>query len=182
MVAPDYGAMWEWKGTHRIHVSVVDTAGQEEFERLRVLFYPHTNVFLICFSIKDKNTFKNAIEKWLPEIKRYEPEAAFILVGTEAEARQDPELKSTLVKAEDALKIAKNKGFYSYVEVSARLRQGMGKVIDDVLDSHYDAYIRKNNPKRNDSGIFRQGHASLRKIFSKNKVKKVDEDLLEFEN
>jgi GTPase SAR1 family protein len=40
-----------------------DTAGQEEFGRLRPLAYPGTDVFLIAFSVIDTNSFTNARKK-----------------------------------------------------------------------------------------------------------------------
>ena len=32
-------------------LSIWDTAGQEDYDRLRPLSYPQTDVFLICFSV-----------------------------------------------------------------------------------------------------------------------------------
>ena len=40
-----------------------DTAGQEEYDRLRALCYPQTDVFLICFSVVDKASFVNVKQK-----------------------------------------------------------------------------------------------------------------------
>ena len=40
-----------------------DTAGQEDYDRLRPLSYPQTNVFLICFSVVFPESFENVKEK-----------------------------------------------------------------------------------------------------------------------
>jgi GTPase SAR1 family protein len=43
-----------------------DTAGQEEYARLRPLAYSNADIFLIAFSVDQKSTFINAIKKWYP--------------------------------------------------------------------------------------------------------------------
>lgn len=43
-----------------------DTAGQEEFGRLRPLAYPGTDVFLIAFSVIEPSSFTNARKKVRP--------------------------------------------------------------------------------------------------------------------
>jgi small GTP-binding protein len=48
------------------HYLLRDTAGQEEYRRLRSLSYPNTDVFLICFSLIDPKSFNHALNKWLP--------------------------------------------------------------------------------------------------------------------
>ncbi len=40
-----------------------DTAGQEEYNRLRPLAYPHCDVFLIVFSVVEPSSFVNARKK-----------------------------------------------------------------------------------------------------------------------
>ena len=47
----------------RIELSLWDTAGQEDYDRLRPLSYPDTDVILICFSLVDKVSFANITEK-----------------------------------------------------------------------------------------------------------------------
>lgn len=46
-----------------------DTAGQEDYDRLRPLSYPDTDVILMCFSIDSPDSLENIPEKWTPEVK-----------------------------------------------------------------------------------------------------------------
>ena len=48
-----------------VHLGLWDTAGQEEYNRLRPLAYPNCDVFLICFSVVDPASWTNAIKKVL---------------------------------------------------------------------------------------------------------------------
>lgn len=47
-----------------------DTAGQEDYDRLRPLSYPDTDVILMCFSIDSPDSLENIPEKWTPEVSR----------------------------------------------------------------------------------------------------------------
>ena len=40
-------------------LGLFDTAGQEEYDRLRPLSYPQTNVFLVCFSVALPSSFEH---------------------------------------------------------------------------------------------------------------------------
>ena len=44
-----------------------DTAGQEDYDRLRPLSYPQTDVFIVCYSIISKASYSNVKNKWIPE-------------------------------------------------------------------------------------------------------------------
>lgn len=51
-------------------LGLFDTAGQEDYDRLRPLSYPQTDVFLVCFSVTSPASFENVKEKWFPEVRR----------------------------------------------------------------------------------------------------------------
>jgi small GTP-binding protein len=72
-----------------------DTAGQEDYDRLRPLSYPQTDVFLICFSIISPASFENVRAKWYPEIRHHMPNTTIMLVGTKLDLRDEP---NTLAK------------------------------------------------------------------------------------
>ena len=43
-------------------------AGQEDYDRLRPLSYPDTDVILMCFSVDSPDSLENIPEKWTPEV------------------------------------------------------------------------------------------------------------------
>lgn len=46
-----------------IELSLWDTAGQEEYDRLRPLCYPETDVILACFAIDQIQSFENVKDR-----------------------------------------------------------------------------------------------------------------------
>lgn len=51
-----------------MELALWDTAGQEDYDRLRPLSYPDTNVILMCFSVDSPDSLENIPEKWTPEV------------------------------------------------------------------------------------------------------------------
>ena len=52
----------------QVELALWDTAGQEDYDRLRPLSYPDTDVILMCFSIDNPDSLENIPEKWTPEV------------------------------------------------------------------------------------------------------------------
>jgi len=65
-----------------VNLNLWDTAGQEDFDRLRSISYPQTDAFLLCFSLTSPTSLENVRTKWLPDIQHHAPGVPFILVGT----------------------------------------------------------------------------------------------------
>lgn len=57
-----------------IELALWDTAGQEDYDRLRPLSYNDTDVILICFSINSPDSLENVTEKWYPEVRHFCPD------------------------------------------------------------------------------------------------------------
>ncbi|KAM0945532.1 putative small GTP-binding protein [Dioscorea sansibarensis] len=65
-----------------VNLGLWDTAGQEDYNRLRPLSYRGADVFLLAFSLISKASYENVAKKWIPELKHYAPGVPIILVGT----------------------------------------------------------------------------------------------------
>lgn len=103
-----------------------DTAGQEEYDRLRIMTYPNTDVVLICFSVVEPESLENVQSVWYPEVKKYLPNTPFVLVGTKIDLRYNIDeikrlklQKREPVSYDTAMQIAQKMGAIGYVECSA---------------------------------------------------------------
>ena len=65
----------------QVELALWDTAGEKDYNKLRQLSYPDTDVILICFSIDSPSSLDNVLERWIPEVKQFCPNIPIILVG-----------------------------------------------------------------------------------------------------
>ncbi|XP_042421413.1 rac-like GTP-binding protein 6 isoform X4 [Zingiber officinale] len=72
-----------------VNLGLWDTAGQEDYNRLRPLSYRGADVFLLAFSLISKASYENVAKKWIPELKHYAPGVPVILVGSKLDLRDD---------------------------------------------------------------------------------------------
>ena len=123
-----------------IKLSIWDTAGQEEYDRLRPLSYPQTDVFLACFSIISPASFENVKAKWYPEINHHCPNVPILVVGTKLDLREDKatierlaEKKLAPVTHQQGLQLAKEIKAAKYLECSALTQKGLKAVFDEAI-------------------------------------------------
>jgi len=114
-----------------------DTAGQEDYDQLRPLSYPMTDVFLVCFSVMSNTSFQNVTSKWIPELRDHQPDTPMLLCGLKSDLRSDsktnlqgPERKT--VSKESAQAFAKELGV-PYKECSALTQEGLKAVFEEVI-------------------------------------------------
>ena len=75
-----------------------DTAGQEDYDRLRPLSYPDRHVILICFAVDSPDSLDNVQEKWISEVMHFCQNLPIILVGCKKDLRRDPKTIEELRK------------------------------------------------------------------------------------
>ncbi|KAK2973261.1 hypothetical protein RJ640_001917 [Escallonia rubra] len=67
-----------------VNLGLWDTAGQEDYNRLRPLSYRGADVFLLAFSLISRASYENISKKWIPELRHYAPTVPIVLVGTKS--------------------------------------------------------------------------------------------------
>ncbi|KAK3318243.1 P-loop containing nucleoside triphosphate hydrolase protein [Apodospora peruviana] len=121
-----------------VQLALWDTAGQEDYERLRPLAYAKAHVILIGFSIDTPDSLDNVKHKWVLEAQERCPGVPIILVGLKKDLRQDPvaieemRKKSLCFVSETAgEQTAKEIGARKYLECSSLSGEG----VDDVFEA-----------------------------------------------
>ena len=128
-----------------ISLGLWDTAGQEDYDRLRPLSYPQTDIFVVCFSIISRPSFDNIATKWVPEIRHHCPTVPILLSGNKVDLKNDSSalerLRSkgmTPISIEEGKLKAKEVGAVGYYETSALTQQG----VKDMFDAAIRAVLR----------------------------------------
>ena len=109
-----------------------DTAGQEDYDRLRPLSYSNTNVFILCFGLDSPVSLENCSQKWIYELRHYTPESTpILLVGTKLDIRrQDP---ASCIQPEEGRKMVQELGLSGYAECSSRTDEGLRNVFIEAV-------------------------------------------------
>ncbi|KAJ3127437.1 GTP-binding protein Rho1 [Nowakowskiella sp. JEL0407] len=145
----------------QIELALWDTAGQEEYDRLRPLSYSDAHVILITFSIDMPDSLENVIEKWIGEVKHFCNGVPVILVGCKKDLRTDPNIIQNLarigqrpVEPEQAYEVAKRIGAHRYLECSAKSGEGVQQIFEQAtaitLQPPPSAKPQKQHKKKKD--------------------------------
>ena len=112
-------------------IYVCDTAGQDEYDRLRPLSYSGANVILLIFDLSSKATFWHLSEKWLNEVLHFCRDAKIILIGNNLDLRQagNPNHVTDL----EAEQFVRDYKCATYIPCSPRTGEGMDKIFPAVI-------------------------------------------------
>ncbi|KAJ1990727.1 GTP-binding protein Rho1 [Dimargaris cristalligena] len=121
----------------RVELALWDTAGQEDYDRLRPLSYPDSHVILICFAVDSPDSLENVQEKWISEVIHFCSGLPIILVACKVDLRNDPRTIEELTKnhqspvtEQQGMDVARRINAYKYLECSAKTNQGVREVFE----------------------------------------------------
>lgn len=124
-----------------------DTAGQEDYSKLRSFSYPHTDVFIICYAINLKSSYDNIKDTWVPEITHYCPNVPFILVGTKSDLKVSDSVDKPNITYEQGMYLARDIGASDFFECSALTQKNLKAVFDQAVKTVI--FDKKPNKKKN---------------------------------
>lgn len=137
-----------------VELALWDTAGQEEYDRLRPLSYPETDLLFVCFAIDCPNSLENVMDKWYPEVLHFCPTTPLILVGLKSDLRTKRAcidlLKTqglTPVTQEQGQSVARQMGA-TYVECSSKEMLGVHEIFDLAVDTAVGREIQMKERKQ----------------------------------
>ncbi|CAN1757813.1 Rac-like GTP-binding protein ARAC1 [Linum perenne] len=132
-----------------VNLGLWDTAGQEDYNRLRPLSYRGADVFILAFSLISKASYENVSKKWIPELKHYAPGVPIILVGTKLDLRDDKQFfidhpgavpistaqvdDPSVLCLQQGEELRKLIGAPAYIECSAKTQENVKAVFDAAI-------------------------------------------------
>lgn len=141
-----------------VELALWDTAGQEEYDRLRPLSYPETDLLFVCFAIDCPNSLENVLDKvctfhnhsqrvklinakWYPEVLHFCPTTPIILCGLKSDLRGKRTcielLKTqglTPVTQQQGRAVADKMGA-TYMECSSKEMTGVHEIFETAIDT-----------------------------------------------
>ncbi|KAM4715979.1 ras-related C3 botulinum toxin substrate 1-like [Anableps anableps] len=123
----------------QVTLQLWDHTGLAEYDELRRLSFPQTDVFLLCFSLVHPSTFESVRRKWIEEVRNHCPAVPVILVGTMLDRRDDKDRREELKKEhlspityDQGLAMAEEIGAVKYLECSALSEHGLQAVFEEA--------------------------------------------------
>ncbi|XP_040054131.1 rho-related GTP-binding protein RhoF isoform X1 [Gasterosteus aculeatus] len=142
-------------GGKEIKLNLYDTAGQEDYDRLRPLSYQEADLILVCFDVTNPTSYENVLIKWHPEVKHFCRDTPVILIGCKTDLRQEEECCRKL-KATDQAPITYSQGeeirqqmnAELYLECSAKHQENVEDIFREATKRTLAFNRKQKNCKR----------------------------------
>ncbi|XVE70442.1 hypothetical protein DITRI_Ditri10aG0073000 [Diplodiscus trichospermus] len=121
-----------------VNLGLWDTAGQEDYSRLRPLSYRGADIFVLAFSLISRASYENVLKKWMPELRRFAPDVPVVLVGTKLDLREDraylaDQMGSDIITSAQGEELRKQIGAAAYIECSSKTQQNVKAIFDTAI-------------------------------------------------
>ncbi|XP_046462036.1 ras-like GTP-binding protein RhoL [Daphnia pulex] len=113
------------------HLSVSYTTNSTGCDELRILSYPNTDVFLLCYAIDNRQSFENISSKWIPELKLHSPHTPIVLVATKKDKRNKKDADANYVSYAEGAAISKYMS--AFVECSVKTGENLRAVFREAV-------------------------------------------------
>lgn len=117
----------------KVTLELCDSAGQEDYDRLRPLGYANANAFFICFSVASRSSLEHVVSKWVPEVTQHCPKAILYLCATKCDLRGTDKEQVTRQEGEE---LARQIHAQKYFETSGLAYVGLVEAFDCALEEH----------------------------------------------
>ncbi|NXH18644.1 RHOF protein, partial [Bucco capensis] len=136
-------------GGKPMKIHLWDTAGQEDYDRLRPLSYSDASVVLICFDVTSPNSYDNILTKWYPEVNHFCKGVPVLLVGCKTDLRRDREVLGKLkegrlepISRQQAKTMARQVHAVCYLECSAMYQENLEDIFAKACSAALSAARR----------------------------------------
>ncbi|XP_074868520.1 rho-related GTP-binding protein RhoF [Carettochelys insculpta] len=142
-------------GNKEVILNLYDTAGQEDYDRLRPLSYQNTNMVLICYDVMSPTSFDNVLIKWYPEVSHFCRGVPLILIGCKTDLRKDKEHLRKLRSSQQE-PVTYNQGEAVcqqirgelYLECSAKCRENVEDIFKEATNIALNAMKKVKRRKK----------------------------------
>ncbi|XP_051828700.1 rho-related GTP-binding protein RhoF isoform X1 [Antechinus flavipes] len=142
-------------GSKEVILNLYDTAGQEDYDRLRPLSYQNTHLVLICYDVMNPTSYDNVLIKWYPEVTHFCHGTPMVLIGCKTDLRKDKEQLRKL-RAADLEPITYAQGESAcqqmkaalYLECSAKFRENVEDVFREATKVALSALKKAQRKKK----------------------------------
>lgn len=124
------------------NLNLFDTAGQEEWDTLRKMAYPGTDVIILCFSVIRPDSMSNILSKWIIEINKFIPNALIVLVGTQVDLRSETASSEKSITTREGEELRQCIKAFKYIECSALTQKNIKEVFDACIEA-YQNFAKK---------------------------------------
>lgn len=126
-----------------LEMNITDFAG--EHDDLVSIEVP--DVFVVCFSLVDKDSLESVLNFWVPRIRSEEKQTPIVLVGTQLDKRRTQ--RKGHISTEEGLSLAQSICASAYVECSAKDNTGVDVALYSIL-------LASNKCSRRKASLFKR--------------------------